>query len=206
MKYVKFYRVQGGNGFSKSREMLNVSNSNKLELDLRKKIHIGGEQHNKNFIDLRLGEKWQRYAGLDLNNESVNVVVMYFPEFFAELLRQCAIPEYQNTGKDVLAPPHSVDISKGEAYAMYGAWNGIMKACCMYAKDNVVSTPEQAQTLYEDDEQITQKFHPIDMVMLENFLNHAKEKAKITPYQITEILEEAKIINEEIKLRGENIK
>lgn len=208
MEFLKYYRVQGGNGYSKSREMLRVTNDNRINLDILKKIHIGGEQHNRNFLQLRLSEKWQKNAGVDLdNNDSVNVVVMYFPTFFGELLRQYAISEYEKTGKNPKAPPHTVDISKGEAYAVFGAWNAIMQACCMYATDNVVSKKEDARALYEDDEQITQKFSPIDIVMLRNFLNHAKDEAQIPLSQIDEIIKEAEKFNAEIqKEKGVNVR
>ncbi len=57
MEFIKYFRVQNGTGFAKSREMLSVSSSNKLQLQsLRKKVHIGSEQHNRNFIPLRLSE------------------------------------------------------------------------------------------------------------------------------------------------------
>lgn len=208
MEFVKYYRVQGGNGYSKSRQMLRVTDANVLDLDMLKKIHIGSEEHNKNFLKLRLSEKWKKYAGVDLNNnDSVNVVEMYFPIFFRRLLQQCAISEYENTGKNPKALPHTVDISKGEAYAVYGAWNGIMKACCMYATDNVIVNEDDTKTLYENNEQIIQKFHPIDLVMLKKFLNHAKGEAKISSVQIDEIIKEAEKYNAEmIKYKGENVK
>ena len=208
MEFSKYYRVQGGNGYSKSREMLRVTSTNALELDILKKIHIGSEQHNRNFLNLRLSEKWQKNAGIDLkSNDSVNVVVMYFPTFFARLLQNYAISEYEKTGKNPKAPPHTVDISKGEAYSVFGAWNGIMQACCMYATDNVVAKEEDAQMLYRDNEQIIQNFHPIDIVMLRNFLNHAKDEAKIPLDQIDEIIKEAETINAEIqKSKGVNEK
>ena len=208
MEFSKYYRVQGGNGYSKSREMLRVTNTNALELDILKKIHIGSEEHNRNFLNLRLSEKWQKNAGIDLDsNDSVNVVVMYFPTFFARLLQKYAISEYEKTGKNPKAPPHTVDISKGEAYSVFGAWNGIMQASCMYATDNVVGKEEDAQMLYQDDEQIIQKFHPINIVMLRNFLNHAKDEARISLSEIDKIIREAEEINVEIqKKRGENVK
>ncbi len=62
VELVSFFRVQGGSktGFSKSREMLSVTDENRLSLDILKKIHIGGEQHNRQFILLRMAEKYRR--------------------------------------------------------------------------------------------------------------------------------------------------
>lgn len=113
MEFIKYFRVQNGTGFAKSREMLSVSSSNKLQLQsLRKKVHIGNEQHNRNFIPLRLSEKVQKYAGQDISQGDVDVIVMFFPKFFGDLLKRCAISEYIKTGDNVKAPPHTVDVKK----------------------------------------------------------------------------------------------
>lgn len=146
MEFIKFFRVQNGTGFAKSREMLSVSSSNKLQVQsLRKMVHIGNEQHNRNFIPLRLSEKVKKYAG----QANIDVIVMFFPFFFGNLLKKCAIPEYIKIGDDVKAPPHIVDVNKGEAYAIYGAWNGIMESCCVYAENvHIRSLEEAEQALY----------------------------------------------------------
>ena len=85
MRIVKYYRIQGGDGFCKSRNMLNVTSSNILTVTAQKRIHIGNEEHCKNFINLRLASKWKKYTGADNHNETVDVVVMYFPELFGDL-------------------------------------------------------------------------------------------------------------------------
>ena len=198
MKYVKYYRVQGGDGFSKSREMLNVTASKSIDLDPRKKIYIGSEEHNKNFIKLRLKEKWKKYAGIDTNKANVNVVIMYFPKFFSDLLKQCAISEYIATGRDTEAPPHTVDITKGEAYALYGFWNLLMKACNIYAKNNSISSEQDIENLYNSDVDISQ-FNVINVEMLENSLNHICYQSKIGKKQIQMIINESRRINEELE-------
>lgn len=197
MEYVKYYRVQGGDGNSKSRDMLSVTDSNSLQLIPLKRIHIGGEKHNRNFINLRLSEKWKKYSKVEFNQLGVNVIVMCFPKFFSDLLREYAIPEYIQIDDNPLAPPHTVDVNEGEAYAMYGAWNAIMKACCMFARIGVVKTAEEAEQLYSE-EDVT-KFHKIDVIMLKNFLKHAQKGAPIEQTQIENILEKAQSINREIE-------
>ena len=198
MEYIKYFRVQNGTGFAKSREMLKVSTSNKLQLQsLRKKIHIGSEQHNRNFIPLRLSEKVQKYASQDTSQGNIDVILMYFPKFFGDLLKKCAISEYIKTGDDVKAPPHAVDVTNGEAYAIYGAWNGIMEACCIYAENiHIHSLEEAEQTLYCCKE--PPKRNPINIQKLKNFLIHASEKSPISPDEIIEIIEEATEFNREI--------
>ena len=211
MEYTKYFRVQNGTGFSKSREMLSVSSSNTLQLQsLRKKVHIGSEQHNRNFIPLRLSEKVQKYAGQDISQGKVDVIVMYFPNFFGNLLKKCAISEYIKTGDDVKAPPHTEDVNNGEAYAVYGTWNAIMEACCVYAENiHICSLEEAEQTLYNSQE--PPKRNQINIQKLENFLNHASEKSPIGPNDIKKIINESSKFNREIELErdieiGEKIK
>ncbi len=198
MRYVKYYRVQGGDGFSRSREMLNVTSSNAIEVQARKTIHIGDEKHNKNFIKLRLADKWKKYAGLHTNKGNVDVIIMYFPEFFGNLLKQCAIPEYIATGRDPEAPPHTVDINKGEAYALCGFWNLMMKACNVYAKNSIIRNEQEINTLYNNDEEIS-KFHSINIQMLKNSLNHISAQAGISEGQRERIIKEAEKANKEIE-------
>lgn len=154
MEYIKYFRVQDGIGFAKSREMLSVSSSNKLQLQsLRNKIHIGNEQHNRNFIPLRLNEKIQKYNSQNIRKGNINVIVMYFPQFFGDLLKKCAIPVYIKTGDDIKAPPQKVDVNQGEAYGLYGSWNGIMETSCIYAENiHICSLEEAESTLYSHQE------------------------------------------------------
>lgn len=199
MEFIKYFRVQNGTGFAKSREMLSVSSSNKLQLQsLRKRVHIGDEEHNRNFIPLRLSEKVRKYSGQDSSQANVDVIVMFFPNFFGDLLKKCAISEYIKTGDDVKAPPHTVDVNKGEAYSIYGAWNGIMESCCVYAENvHIRSLEEAEQALYRSQEPPQKNL--INIQKLENFLNHASEKSSISPNEIKEIIDEVDKFNGEIK-------
>lgn len=202
MEFIKFFRVQNGTGFAKSRDMLSVSSSNKLQLQsLIKRVHIGDEEHNRNFIPLRLSEKVKKYSGQDSSQANVDVIVMFFPNFFGDLLKKCAIPEYLRTGDDVKAPPHTVDVNNGEAYSIYGAWNGIMESCCVYAENihirSLEESKEAEQALYGSQE--PPKKNLINIQKLKNFLNHASEKSSISKNEIKEILDEANKFNSEIK-------
>ncbi len=198
MKFVKYYRIQGGDGFCKSRDMLNVTSSNSLELVAQKRIHIGNEMHCRNFINLRLDARWKKYTGADDNKGNVNVIVMYFPEFFGDLLKNYAISEYIKTGKDPEAAPHTVDIHKGEAYALYGFWNLIMKSCNLYAENISVNSEKDLTNLFNNNREPSE-FHSINIPMLKNSLDHTCKRAGISEQQINIILENAKTINETIK-------
>ena len=199
MKISKYYRVQGGGnaaGYAKSKNALDISSSNRLILDPLIKIHIGSEEHNRNFIGLRLYDKWEKYANNIKNDGDINVIVMYFPEFFSDLLKKYAVPEYMKTPKDPKAPPHTVDINKGEAYALYGAWNEIMRSCCIYAKEVKIQNDMNIEKIYKDEKMPI--FNLIDLDRLKKFLIHAKDKAGISDEELNNIIKNAKSVNHEI--------
>lgn len=202
LELTKLYRVQGGKGYATSREMLIVTPSNTLKVpEILRKTYVGSEEHNRNFIPLRLNEKIDKYSAQTSSTETeLEVIQMFFPKFFIDLLRKCSISEYLSTGKNPYAPPHTVDISKGEAYQMYGVWNLLMQVCCVSAEKVKIHSVEEAECLlYGKNE--PSKFNPINISELKNYLHHASKESNIPESEIREFIEICETLNNSIKSR-----
>lgn len=89
-------------------------------------------------------------------------------------------------------------LKSGEAYAIYGAWNGIMEACCIYAENvHIRSLEEAEQALYGSQE--PPKKNLINIQKLEIFLNHASQESSISPNEIKKLIDKSKEINRQIE-------
>ena len=197
MNLFKYYRVQGGTGYSKSREMIKTTDEGILDIkDILKKIHIGDERHNRSFLKIRSTEKWRETSLAEFDQEEKVVIQMYFPEFFSKLIRKVAIPEYISTDKNPKAPPHVVDINQGEAYATYGAWNALLESCCVYARSITVKDPEEIERYYNEE---PPKLNPVNIVKLTNFLKQTKSNSNITDADFNQIVDDAMKFNRQLK-------